>query len=276
LDLSTAASAWHDPLALELPEEFLSIEASLIDHRANRDSGIGASPAGVSAAPDADDIELVSEPSDAICVDSMAVLSLSNEPIPIDHGLFNELASVNAAVPEEVPAAELTVEVAPQFQASAVKSTSEMPSAEDAVERSWQFFTLGALTVALPTNEIHTVVKSARLMPVKGAPTALVGALQHAGRWSPVASLNGLLPSITGESVVALFGEQGLWGVQLGAPTNAPSSGAMDAMQWRSDDDAASDRPWLWGINPSARVVVLKVSALRRLLDGRDKNDQGN
>jgi hypothetical protein len=157
-----------------------------------------------------------------------------------------------------------------------VKIAPLPPPAEEAVECSWQFFTLGALTVALPTNEIHSVIKSAHLMPVKGAPTSLAGALQHAGRWSPVASLNGLLPSISGGSVVVLFGEQGLWGVQLGTPTNAPSSEAMDAMQWRSDDEAASDRPWLKGINPSARLVVLKVSALRRLLDGRDKNDQGN
>lgn len=276
LDLSTAASAWHDPLALELPEEFSSIEAPLIDHRANRDSVIGMSPEGVSSAPDDGDFELTPAPANAICVDSMADRNLSPEPMLIDPAIFNEAASVNTAAPAEVAVVEGGRESAPQLNAPGVKIASMAPPAEEAVEYSWQFFTLGALTVALPTNEIHSVVKSASLMPVKGAPTSLVGALQHAGRWSPVASLNGWLPSITGDSVVVLFGEQGLWGVQLGMPTNAPSSEAMDAMQWRSDGEAASDRPWLMGINPSARLVVLKVSALRRLLDGRDKNDQGN
>ena len=126
---------------------------------------------------------------------------------------------------------------------------------------------MGVLTVALPSAEIHAVLTAASLKPVHGAPAALAGAVLHQARWAPVVSLTGILPTPTGTPVVVLLGAQGLWGVAVGAVTAAPDEADWDAVQWRSEADSTTDRPWLLGIQPAARLVVLSAPALRRMLD---------
>ncbi len=209
-----------------------------------------------------------SECPDAQCLDAHSV----SEDELIAPALFAESTDremEGAAIDRAMPA---------QQPDKPGESLAGIGAAVTPVAGEWQFFQLGALTVALPSASIHEVLSKPLLRSIRGqAPAAFAGVVQRAGRSLPIVSLRGLLPALTAdEATVVLLGAQGSWGILLGQSVAPPVASVLDGIVWRQNGAQSPDRPWLAGINPKARVVMLAVSGVRQLLDAATNQGKGN
>ncbi len=255
MDYAVAASAWSDPLALDP----LALDPLALDPLALE------MPEPSPATPSLDLPSPAQQPELQAAEPLLIPPELFQEPAPADRVAFAEFPPEVSPKTQPDIQADIQPDIQPDIHPRIEADTHTEPASS--VPPAWQFFQMGALTVALPSTEIQAVLTAPSLKPVQGAPAAFAGAVQHQARWLPVVSLAGFLPQPTGMPVVALLGAQGLWGVALGAATDAPETAVWDAVHWRSEADTATDRPWLLGIQPAARLVVLNAPALRRLLD---------
>lgn len=180
------------------------------------------------------------------------------------------------AVPEAELAEETRQDEGMPQDAAAVQPSSTSPDrAEDAAaaeaagtDNSWRIFSVGAVKVALPVDEIHTVVSPpVTIDPLNGAPAHVAGSILHQGKRRMILSLASWLPGASNNtaSQVVLLGAGGLWGVQVGLEQTSVD---WDDNQtnWRTESERAGTRPWLMGVNRTSGLVFLGVPALRAAL----------
>lgn len=178
-----------------------------------------------------------------------------------------EVADQEASSAAPEPAA--LAEPLPESDITKADATESSQAAEDRpLGSAWGWLRVGGMTMAIPADAIDSRHPDSALDPVPGAPPQVAGALSVDGRPRLVLSLASLLGrqgSADAETEVLLLGTGGLWGV-AGERVEQPPELHDESVEWRSEAQRTTRRPWLAGTASAAGVAVLDVVGLRAAL----------
>lgn len=144
----------------------------------------------------------------------------------------------------------------PSVLSDALPNTQESP---------WRIFSAGAIKIAIARTAIKHLLTPAPLKPIAGAPLGVAGIIELEGRTRMVLSLPDWLGAKKFADTALTFGEQGLWGLSVGAEV---FDCAWDEAQtsWRTADEHNPARPGFIGFNQAAGLVFIDPCELRALL----------
>ncbi len=196
----------------------------------------------------------------------------STESGEMDH-VADEADVLEPAAPEiasgatgiAAPETLIPVEPSPASDSSEVEAMISNPVGEDA---SWGWMRIGGMTMAIPIEAVASRHRHPTLDPVPGAPPQVAGSLSVEGRPRLIlslAALTGLRRRADAETEVLLLGKGGLWGV-VGERVDQPPELNDESVEWRSEAQRSTRRPWLAGTASAAGVAVLDVAGLRAAL----------
>lgn len=171
--------------------------------------------------------------------------------------------------PTTAPEPATLAESPPESDTTKADTTESSQAAEDSPSDSpWGWLRIGGMTMAIPVDAIESRHPDPALDPVPGAPPQVAGALSVDGRPRLILSLASLLGrqgSADAETEVLLLGKGGLWGV-AGERVEQPPELHEKSVEWRSEAQRTTRRPWLAGTASAAGVAVLDVVGLRAAL----------
>lgn len=238
----------ESPAASEPPVD--EIPAALGDDDPSESAATVAAPGAVDAEPstastDSGEMDHVADETD---VSELAVPEIASE------------ATGTAALEPVIP-----VEPSPASDSSEVEAMIANPVGEDA---SWSWMRIGGMTMAIPVEAVDSRHRHPTLDPVPGAPSQVAGSLSVEGRPRLIlslAALTGMRRRANAETEVLLLGKGGLWGV-VGERVDQPPELKDESVEWRSEAQRSTRRPWLAGTASAAGVAVLDVAGLRAAL----------
>lgn len=215
--------------------------------------------------------------TDTISCNASALDAVPSQEIEATDPVAASDAQTEIAV--AVPEAELAKETrqdegmkdaAPVQPPSIASDHAEVAAVAEAAgtDNTWRIFSVGAVKVALPVDEIHTVVSPpVTIDSLNGAPAHVAGSILHQGKRRMILSLASWLPGASNNtaSQVVLLGAGGLWGVQVGFEQTGVD---WDDNQtnWRTESERTGTRPWLLGVNRTSGLIFLGIPALRAAL----------